>query len=215
MEMELETLLHITVFENVKLSDLSQFLERTPYAVHKYKPGEYVAMRGEPCRSVYFLLEGKIRSGMIGSDGKEVTIELLNGPNMLAPAFIYASDNQFPVNVECVTPCEVCILDKERFMNLMQLNPTVLSNFLRVISDRSIFLSQKVNTFALQNLKGRLALYLLNTQDIDTQQQIAERLGVARPSVARILAELVNEGCLQIDRHQIKIIDAHKLAKYL
>ena len=72
-----------------------------------------------------------------------------------------------------------------------------MQNFLRIISDRSIFLSKKVNSFALQNLKERLLNYLHIHGDIKNQQEVANILGVARPSLARALSELANEELLR------------------
>ena len=69
----------------------------------------------------------------------------------------------------------------------------MLENFLRDISDRGVFLSRKVNEFALQNLKTRILAYLEKNPDIHNQREVAQRLGVTRPSLARALSELIAE----------------------
>ena len=68
-----------------------------------------------------------------------------------------------------------------------------MKNFIGMISDRSLFLSKKLNEFALQSLKSRLLNYLKINKRIDNQQEVAFILGVARPSLARALSELVAE----------------------
>ena len=50
------------------------------------------------------------------------------------------------------------------------------------------------NEFALLNLKTRLLKYLETHSVIHNQQEVAQKLGVTRPSLARALSELVNEG---------------------
>ena len=96
----------------------------------------------------------------------------------------------------------------------MQKEPVVMQNFLRIISDRSIFLSRKLNSFALRNLKGRLAAYLLEREGQHSQQEIADVLGVARPSLARVLAELIEEGGIKMDKRTIRIVDRELLTRY-
>ncbi len=213
--MEIERLMQVPVFEGINKLNLQQFIETTPNALHKYRLKQYIVNQGDPCRSIYILSEGRIRTSMINNEGKEITIEDILAPNILAPAFIYSSSNLFPVNVQALANCEIWILNKSYFLKWMQQEPIILSNFLRIISDRSIFLSKKVNTFALQNLKSRLAEYLLNRNHQESQQQIANLLGVARPSLARILSELIEEGCIKIEKRNIYIVNKMKLQQYI
>lgn len=131
---------------------------------------------------------------MINDEGKELTVEEIGAPNLLASAFIFATENRFPVNVEAIGLCEVFIIGKERFLEFMRLHPLMMQNFLKDISDRSVFLSRKLNEFALLNLKTRLLKYLETHSAIHNQQEVAQKLGVTRPSLARALSELVNEG---------------------
>jgi DNA-binding GntR family transcriptional regulator len=87
-----------------------------------------------------------------------------------------------------------------------------MHNFLRLVSDRTLFLSQKLNAFALQSLKSRILNYLRIHGSIRNQQEVAQILGVARPSLARALSELAGEGCLRIEGKEIQIneTDAQK-----
>ena len=212
--MEIQKLLSSPVFRNLPEEHLEEFMRRTPNVLRRYPANDFIALQHSVCHSLYLLYKGKVRTHMVNGEGKQVTIEEIEAPRLLAPAFIFATDNRFPVNILTVTPCEVLVLNKEDFVGLMQKEPVVMQNFLRIISDRSIFLSQKLNSFALQNLKGRLAAYLLEREGQHSQQEIADVLGVARPSLARVLAELVDEGCIRVERREIMIIDRKLLSKY-
>ena len=96
---------------------------------------------------------------MENAEGKQLTIDWIKAPDILAPAFIYASENRFPVNVEATELCEVLVMDRIRFEEFMHAQPAVMRNFIATISDRSLFLSRKLNEFALQSLKSRLLNY--------------------------------------------------------
>lgn len=77
---------------------------------------------------------------------------------------------------------------------MMQKDATLLQNFLKDISDRSLFLSRKLNEFALQNLNTRLIGYMKRNSTIHNLQELAFILGVARPSLSRAVAMLVEQG---------------------
>lgn len=149
---------------------------------------------------------------MVNAEGKQLTIETLKAPQLLAPAFVFSSENRFPVNIEAIEKCEILVISQSAFLEFLHQYPIVMHNFLRLVSDRTLFLSQKLNAFALQSLKSRILNYLRIHGSIRNQQEVAQILGVARPSLARALSELAGEGCLRIEGKEIQIneTDAQK-----
>ena len=200
--MHTEVLNRMSLFEGCDPEALSQLLREAPNSLRTYKEGEFIARQGDVCRSLFILMKGNVRTQMENAEGKQLTIDRIKAPDILAPAFIYASENRFPVNVEATELCEVLVMDRKRFENFMHAQPAVMRNFIAIISDRSLFLSRKLNEFALQSLKSRLLNYL-RAQGIHNQQEVAFILGVARPSLARALAELIAEGKVTMSGKQV------------
>jgi CRP-like cAMP-binding protein len=159
-----------------------------------YERGDIVAVQGSKCRSLLLLCEGSVKTVMTNSEGKEIKIETMHAPEILASAFIYGSENLLPVTIEATSSCKLWIISKDGFLNMMQKDATLLQNFLKDISDRSLFLSRKLNEFALQNLNTRLIGYMKRNSTIHNLQQLAFILGVARPSLSRAVAMLVEQG---------------------
>lgn len=184
----------MSLFEGCEAEALHQLLREAPNSLRIYKEGEYIARQGDACRSLFILMKGNVKTQMENAEGKQLTIDWIKAPDILAPAFIYASENRFPVNVEATELCEVLVMDRTRFEAFMHAQPAVMRNFIAIISDRSLFLSRKLNEFALQSLKSRLLNYLQMHGGIHNQQEVAFILGVARPSLARALSELIAEG---------------------
>ena len=157
--MELTGLLQMAPFRGMKEEELVAFLFGLPNSLKHFEPGDIIARQGDLCKGLYILASGSVRAGMINDEGKELTVEEIGAPNLLASAFIFATENRFPVNVEAIGPCEVFVIGKERFLEFM-----------------------------------RLLKYLETHSVIHNQQKVAQKLGVTRPSLARALSELVNEG---------------------
>ena len=201
--MHTEVLNRMSLFEGCDPEALSQLLREAPNSLRTYKEGEFIARQGDVCRSLFILIKGHVRTQMENAEGKQLTIDWIKAPDILAPAFIYASENRFPVNVEATELCEVLVMDRKRFENFMHAQPAVMRNFIAIISDRSLFLSRKLNEFALQSLKSRLLNYLKMHGGIHNQQEVAFILGVARPSLARALSELIAEGKVTMSGKQV------------
>ena len=81
------------------------------------------------------------------------------------------------------------------------------------------FLSAKVAMMSTRSLKSKVALYILDNTTSENpsfvpkhnQTQLAEHLGVQRPSLARTLGQLVNEGAIATSGHKITVVDRKKL----
>lgn len=207
--MEIHVLLKMQPFQGITEEQLLPLILAPEHTCRVYKPSDFIAMQGEIYRSLFILCSGSVRTQMVNAEGKQLTIETLKAPQLLAPAFVFSSENRFPVNIEAKEPCEILVVNKTAFLEFMHQHPIVMHNFLQLVSDRTLFLSKKLNAFALQSLKSRILNYLRMHGSILNQQEVAQILGVARPSLARALSELANENCIRMEGKEIQIDEAN------
>ena len=206
--MEIHTLLEMPPFQDITEEELLSLILAPEHAHRQYKPADFIAMQGEAYRSLFILCNGSVRTQMVSAEGKQLTIETLKAPQLLAP------ENRVPVNIEAKEKCEILVINKNIFLEFLHQHPAVMRNFLQLVSDRTLFLSKKLNAFALQSLKSRILNYLRMHGTILNQQEVAQILGVARPSLARALSELASEGCIRMEEKEMRI-NAVSAQKYL
>ena len=168
-----------------------------PYRRREYKTGDMVVSVGDTCNWLMLLAEGVVESRMGAQSGKEVVIERMQAPMILAPAFLFAKNHTIPVEVTMTTDGVVWYIHREAFFKFMTAHPEVLQRFLEVLSDRSHFLSNKVRSFAVKSLRDRVLDYVKQQGAITNVAEAAEMLGVARPSLSRLIADLQDEGLLE------------------
>ena len=168
-----------------------------PYRRKEYKDGDRVVSVGDTCDWLMLLAEGTVESRMGAQSGKEVVIEKMQAPMILAPAFLFAKNSTIPVEVSMTTDGVVWYIHREAFFKFMTAHPDVLKRFLEILSDRSHFLSGKVRSFAVKSLRDRVLDYIRQHGAITNVAEAAEMLGVARPSLSRLLADLQDEGLLE------------------
>ena len=204
------------LFRNIPESDISGLLETTAYRVASYHPKDIIALQGTPCNYLMIVLNGLLQGQMVNDAGKLVVIEELEAAQLLAPAFLYAPKNNLPVNIIAMEPSEILFIHRDDFTVWMQQNRQLLQNFLMLISGRSHFLSDKIMFLSLKNIADYLLHKLPDASSTvihltDTQQEIADSFGVTRPSLARALAEMEQEGIISIDRKVITICNIQLL----
>ena len=168
-----------------------------PYRRKEYKEGDRVVSVGDTCDWLMLLAEGTVESRMGAQSGKEVVIERMQAPMILAPAFLFAKNSTIPVEVSMMTDGVVWYIHRDAFFKFMTAHPDVLKRFLEVLSDRSHFLSNKVRSFAVKSLRDRVLDYIRQHGAITNVAEAAEMLGVARPSLSRLIADLQDEGVLE------------------
>ena len=116
-------------------------------------------------------------------------------PQPMQPSFTFV----VPVEVTALTDCVVWHINREAFFDFMQQEPTVLRAFLEILSERGHFLSRKMRTFAVNSLRNRVIEYLEANGSITSVAAAAEQLGATRPSLSRVLSEMVSEGLITKD----------------
>lgn len=183
-----------SLFANADRSLIDRLLQQSANRITAYHEGDLIALQGDSCHSLMMLCSGSVSARMTHDEGKEIVIETLHAPEILAPAFLYGSENRFPVTLFAATDCHVWFISRDVFLEMMEADRTVLRHFLKNISDRSVFLSRKLNEFALQSLPTRILSYLKTHGSIQNIQEVAFIMGVARPSLSRALSLLAEEG---------------------
>ena len=130
--MEIHTLLKMPPFQGITEEELLSLILAPEHARRQCKPADFIAMQGEAYRSLFILCCGSVRTQMVSAEGKQLTIETLKAPQLLAPAFVFASENRFPVNIEAKEKCEILIINKNVFLEFLHRHPTVMRNFLQL-----------------------------------------------------------------------------------
>ena len=189
------------------------------YRIKSFNSGSVVAARGDEVRYAYIVIEGVVRGEMGDASGKVLSIEEIGPGRILAPAFIFGSLARFPVTVVAAAETVLMIINREDFVNLLRSSEKVLTNFLDAVSDRSQFLSEKLRFITFKTIRAKLAQYILDKAGERlfrirlevTQQQLADYFGVARPSLARTLRELSDEGLIESTGKEITITDREGL----
>jgi CRP-like cAMP-binding protein len=194
----MEELKRIKLFAGCSDEALERLL-KSPCRRQEYPAGRRMLNAGDPCRALMVLVEGQAEARMTGEEGREVLVDHLKAPMLLAPAFLFATPNIVPVEVNAMTDCVVWHINREAFLGFMQHEPTVLRAFLEVLSQRGHFLSGKMRTFAVNSLRNRVIEYLEANGSITSVAAAAEQLGATRPSLSRVLSEMVSEGLITKD----------------
>ena len=209
-------------FENLR-KDNELFPSDLKYAIKNYSKNQLIFSQGDLCNALYILIDGSVKTEMITENGNVLNIELITAPNTLAPAFLFAENNHFPVNVTSLETTEIMGIPKEEVVRLMTTQPDFMKEFMTHNANRIQFLTSRLQMFSIKTIRGKLAHFLLEKAPDNgqlfiiklNQTQLAEFLGVARSSLARCLSDMVQEGLISIHKKEYQILNYKGLKELL
>lgn len=152
---------------------VKEVMDRSNSRMRYYRKGETIARQNEVCRTLMLLCEGSVYARMTSREGREFTLDLLTAPDIVASPFIFATENIYPVTILAQSDCRLWIIDRSHILKLLERDTAILRNFLRDLSDHSLYLSRKLHEFVLQNLSSRVLGYLKDNHEIRNLQQTA------------------------------------------
>jgi CRP-like cAMP-binding protein len=217
--MDFTILTECPLFRGLTTLEIESIFTLIPFRTKKYNAGSVIAQSGELVNYLMIVISGIVKGEMVDYSGKLIKIEDIPAPGALAPAFVFGNKNKYPVNIITVSDSEILVIEKGEFLKLLMKYDKVLLNFLDMISNRSQFLSEKIKFLNFKTIKSKLAQYILKLSGDDklsvkmdrTQNDLADYFGVARPSVARAIGDLEENGLIKAEGKIIRILNREGL----
>ena len=210
----IKTLRETVVFNDLDEDTIKDILEKTKYEIKKYSLDEPIAFRGDEVKGLYIILKGTLITEMLTEEGNIIKIEELVPSDVIASAFIFGKNNSFPVDLSAKDEAEILFVERKEFLKLLFSQEKILENFLNEISNKTQLLTSKIwNSFNNKTIKKKFCDYVKRNQKnneffIENLGALAEFFGVERPSLSRVLSELVKDEKLErISRNKYRILD--------
>lgn len=193
----------IEIFNGLNIEELEQQLSSINMNISKYKKGDVIAFRGEVINGLYINLSGEVLTEMLKDNGESKKIEEIKSGKILAAAFVFGEYNYFPVDIVAKTDVEILYIGKKELLNLLAINKKFLVKFLDEISDKAQFLSKNLwESVAKKSIEQKFANYLLVNEKNNlielkiTLTELAEYFNVTRPSLSRVINQMIEEKIL-------------------
>ena len=212
------------LFRGITPEKLSANLEEISFHTRSYSNGEILARQGDVCNRLVILTKGSVRGEMIDYSGRLIKVEDIAAPRALAPLFLFGEENRFPVEVTANEPTEVIEIPKASVLELFRRNEQFLENYMNLSANYARTLSDKLFFMSFKTIRQKIASYLLRLckqqQQLQitldrSQQELSDYFGVSRPSLARELSHMQEDGMIIADRKQITILQKEWLIRLI
>jgi len=214
------TLSTCILFKDFSDKDITNMLANTDYRTTSFSKDQIIAVEGENISSIGIILEGIIEVQKNYPSGRNVVINKMKQGNVFGEVIIFSQMNQYPSTIFSTSPSKVMFISKPDIIKLCSTNEKFLKNFMGLLSDKILFLNQKVRNLSYQTIREKIANYL--TQEYTKQKsliikvpfsrkEMAEQFGTTRPSLSRELINMKNEYLIEFNKRTITIKDLDAL----
>lgn len=190
--------------------------------------GEIIHTEGRDCSRLFFIRSGRIKIYRTSSSGKEQIFEILNAGDTCAcnPGNVSWHCTS---TAEALTPCTLWFLSRENYVRMVRGNTGLMHALNELFAKRLQCFSDIIEDMSLKDSKKRLIKFLLDMLPKEkkglpvngvlfipsTREEIAQRLGTARETVARHISDLKRKKLIDVKPYQIIIKDKEALQKLL
>lgn len=215
----IEVLKNTCFFKGIPEVEIDNILKSELYIVRDYKKNDVIANQGEKCNSLSVILEGKAVIQTIYENGKVLTLANFNVSDVFAEALLFSKDREYPATVMAVEDCKVLSFPKNSVLGIMQKNTKFAENLLELLSQKIVILNRKINLIELDSIRRKICKIILDNYKrndsyvykIKSKKELAEELGIPRPSLSRELIKMKEMGIIDFNLKEIKITDLEGL----
>lgn len=210
----LEGLMRCPLMKGLTQNEIMDLMHKIRYRIVRYEKGTTFATAGDTCLHADIVLTGELTASIIAPSGRVVQMNLQHAGNMVAPAFLFANDNHYPVTVKATQDTTVFRLMPDAMESLFKLDSRISTNFIFILSNIVSFQAHKIGILSM-NLREKLIIVLKEAYhkqgssriQLPSRQELANMLGVQKYSVQRTLSEIEKEGIILLDGKHIEITD--------
>ena len=215
MKNNLELFKQIDLVKSFDANQLESLLQAKGNKVNSYERNNIVHFVGDICENLEIILSGEVAVERIDESGKLMTIAEFFDGDILGGNLLFSKNPCYPMTVTAKKPTIILEISKRRLFDLFASSLDFLKSYLAYISDHSVILGDRIKHYVNRTIRECIISYLdyeSKKQESSTikltisKKALAERIGVQRTSLSRELAKMRNEGLIEFDKNNRKLV---------
>lgn len=183
-----------------------------------YRTGEVVFSQGDPGDALYAVVTGRIRISTGAADGREIFLNIM-GPGDTFGEIALLDEGARTASATAIEASELVSIRREHFRALLQREPALALELLRLCGERLRWTSGLLEDAALLDAPARLAKRLLILGELHgkrtaagmalriSQEDLAGFLGLSRQAVNQQLQVWKAAGWIALGRGSVTVLD--------
>lgn len=227
LEKHLSILRGIPLFEGLSTEQMAKVAALV--SIRACPARQVVVTQGEPADALFAIVKGRLKVASSGPDGRDTVLGIMAEGEVFGEVALL-DDGRRSATCTAVEPCELLVIERAQFMELLEQSPGIAIKLLQVLAGRLRRLSQRSEDAAFLDVASRLARSLLDLatrfgerrRDSGSgmyitlklsQQELGDLVSATRESVNKHLNDWTRQGILEIHGGRMLIVDIDSLRR--
>ena len=219
-----EALKKCAVFNGIDEKLLADILNMVNTRIISYGRSQTIAFEGDECSSIGIVLDGHVEIQKLFLSGKTLTISTLSPGDTFGEVIVFSNMRRYPSTIVSSSSSKVMYIGRDDIVQLCLSDKGILKNFMELLSNKILMLNRKITLLSFDTLREKVCNYFMDeyrkqkNKDILlplSRKEMAEALGVQRPSLSREFINMKDEGLIDFDKNRVTLLDIPALEDYL
>lgn len=218
--------LQSSLFRQISREEAEKMLSCSRAQFREYPAGSLIFGENDKPKFLYLLLEGKVQVSKHLPSGKRNLLFQVKELEVFGEAASSAGDDYYWYEAAAVKTSKVLVLPYHFIYgvcsNACEHHRMVIRNLLEIQARSNLQMTKKLHIVTNTTLKQKIALWLMEVSrdgkkavmDMN-REELADYLGVTRPSLSRTLMELQKQDIIRIEGKIIWIENMEELGKIM
>jgi CheY-like chemotaxis protein/CRP-like cAMP-binding protein len=209
-----------TTHEELKsLNDLKNYLDDNGQ-IFKFTKGDLIYSEGDNSNYIYLIRKGVVKNHKFDEDGKEL-ITALNKEDDLFGYTSFIQNLAYQESATAINDCEIIGISKTDLKDVLEQNHKVTLELIELITENLYNVKDQLLQMAYSSVNKKTAATIIrfaeriNRKPNDpikiSRNDLASVAGVASETFIRTLSKFKNDGLIEIEGRNIKVLNLDKL----
>lgn len=205
--------------------DTQRRLDRAAEQRHYWRR-QVIHFPDQPGDFLYVLCSGHVKIGRTSEQGRELTLLLLEGPQIFGETGLFAPDASYDLMAETMEDSLIGVLRRSDVLAALSQSPCAAMEMLKLVSERRAQAEMQAADLVFLEVPKRTARLLLRLHDTATgragrgsllarvkltHQEMANMIGSTRETMTLILNDFKRQGAVEFVGRKIVIRDRARL----
>lgn len=206
------------LFQEIGSEEIERMLTCSKSREKHYKAGEYIFRQGDKPTRIFLVLNGYIHIAKDFASGKRDVLYMVEEGSVFGEMFLFGDMENYWYDAVAAVDVEVLEIPWEFLYhfceNACRHHQLLTRNMLELFSRKEFHITKKLHIISTASLRERIAIWLIDSMDSEgkviirmKREELADFLGVARPSLSRELMRMQTDGLIEVSKKCIYIKD--------
>ena len=191
-----------------------------------YQPGQFVFYEGHAALGLYILCSGRMKLTRLTAKGQRRLVKLIE-PGGLIEKHTFQDGAVHEVTCETLEPSQVCLIDRIRYLDLLEKNGDVAVSVLKLLSREMSDSFDEADQLAFASARERVARLLMDLGERYGEktpegtlitiklkrEELAQMAAITVETAVRILQSFQDQLLIKINGRDIVLLDLHRLGR--